>query len=233
MTRPLAAASVVLSLSALAGCATGSHIRSYEPRTRDYEPGPYETEAEPVSSGSLWQDTSRGLFADFRASGVGDLVTIRVDEDPRAIGDATTQMDRESSFDLGIGGLFGFLGALQQAYPTLDPSQLLGLMSESSFSGAGSTQRSSRIEAAIAVRVRRLLPNGDLFVEGTKILMVNDEELHIYVSGVIRPQDIEPDNSVASSRIADAEIEFTGRGDLTTNQRPGWLSRILAEINPF
>jgi flagellar L-ring protein precursor FlgH len=110
---------------------------------------------------------------------------------------------------------------------------MLGLVGSSTFEGGGAVARSSRIDASITVRVRTVLPNGDLFVEGTKILMINDEELHIYVSGVIRPQDIEEDNTIASGRIADAEIEITGRGDLTDAQRRGWLAEILDEITPF
>lgn len=230
MSRRFACALVLLTL---ASCYPESHIRTYTPRHRDYEPGPYEEEGQPLSSGSAWQDRSRGLFADFRASMTGDLVTIRIDENPRAIGDAATDMDRESGFELGVGGLFGLVAALQSAYPDLDPSRLVSLMSSTNFSGQGNTSRSSNIEAEVAVRVRRVLPNGDLFIEGTKVLLVNAEELHIYVSGVIRPQDIAPDNSVPSSRIADAEIEFTGRGDLTQNQRVGWLQQILSHVNPL
>ncbi|MGE0790441.1 MAG: flagellar basal body L-ring protein FlgH [Sandaracinaceae bacterium] len=218
---------------AATGCYPQSHIRAYTARHRDYEPGPYEEEAHALNEGSAWQDRSRGLFADFRASMTGDLVTIRIDENPRAIGDAATDMDRESSFDLGVGGLFGLVAALQSAYPDLDPTRLVSLMSSTQFAGQGNTRRSSNIEADVAVRVRRVLPNGDLFIEGTKVLLINEEELHIYVSGVIRPEDIAPDNSVPSSRIADAEIEFTGRGDLTQNQRMGWLQQILNHVNPL
>jgi flagellar L-ring protein precursor FlgH len=214
-------------------CAGQSHIRTYTARHRDYDPGEFGEAQSSVSQGSLWQEGGRSLFADFRASQVGDLVTIDVDENPRAIGDASTQMDRQSSFQFGISGLFGLTAALQTAYPQLDPSRLVDMMSQSGFDGSGNTHRGSNIRAQIAVRVRRVLPNGDLFVEGTKIMMVNEEELHIYVSGVIRPQDIEQDNSISSSRIADAEVEFTGRGDLTQNQRQGWLARLLGEVNPL
>jgi len=224
---------ILLGALACVGCYPEAHIRDYTARHRDYEPGPYEQEPQAVSGGSLWQDSSRGLFADFRASRVGDLVTVQIDENPRAIGDASTETDRESGFNFGVGGMFGLMAALQSAYPDLDPTRLVSLMSSSNFAGQGNTRRSSNIRAAIAVRVRRALPNGDLFVEGTKVLLVNDEELHIYVSGVIRPQDIEQDNSVSSSRIADAEIELTGRGDLTQNQRMGWLQRILGHVNPM
>lgn len=223
---------LVVSL-VVAGCGEVQHIRTHVARHRDYDPGSYEEEPHAVSAGSLWRDTSRGLFADFRAAHVGDLVTVVIDENPRATGDATTSTARDSSYSMGVDGLFGLTTAIARAYPDLDPHQLIGLVSSTSFEGGGATGRSSRIRASIAVRVRRVLPNGDLFVEGTKILLINEEELHIYVSGVIRPADIAQDNSVSSSRLADAEIELSGRGGLTDATRPGWLSQILMQVAPF
>jgi flagellar L-ring protein precursor FlgH len=202
------------------GCGV-QHIAANTPRHRKYEAGEYEGTPKQVSDGSMWQDASRSLVADFRASRVGDLVTIRVDESPEAKGDADTKMDRESSTQLGMNKLFGFAEAIQRSNP------------KSSFNGQGETSRTSRVQGSISARVRQLLPNGDLFLEGTKVLMVNDEELHIYVSGVVRPEDIEQDNTVASGLIADAQIEFTGRGVLTDNQRQGWFSKLLAALNPF
>ncbi len=215
------------------GCGEVQHIRPRTARHRDYDPGQYEDTPHAVSTGSLWLDTSRGLFADFRAAHAGDLVTVVIDENPTAMGDTTTRSGRESSFEMGVEGLFGLTAAMARAYPDLDPSQLIGLVGGSSFEGGGSTGRSSRLRASIAVRVRRVLPNGDLFVEGTKVLMVNEEELHIYVSGVVRPADILEDDSVSSSRLADAEIEFAGRGGLTDTQRPGWLHQLLVQIAPL
>ena len=209
------------------------HIRTHKPRSRDYKPGAYETAPKSVSEGSLWQDGSRSLVADFRASRVGDLVTIRIDESPEAEGDAETIMDREADWAIGAPKILGFASAIQAENPGVDMGKLFQLISESSFKGTGETSRGSRLEASMAVRVRKQLPNGDLFLEGTKVLLVNDEELHIYISGVVRPEDIAQDNSVNSSVIADAEIEFTGRGVLTDNQRQGWLSKFLSTINPF
>lgn len=216
----------------LAACGP-NHIRPFNPRTRNYRPGTYDSGTQPVSSGSLWEENGRGLFADFRATRVGDLVTIRIDETPQASGDASTQMERDGSMTAGVTSLLGITAALQRAYPALDPTQLINLATQSGFEGSGETGRSSRVRASIAVRVKRHLPNGDLYVEGTKVLLVNDEELHIYISGVIRPEDIEQDNSARSSLIADAEVEFTGRGVLTDNQQQGWLSRLLSSLNPF
>ena len=77
------------------------------------------------------------------------------------------------------------------------------------------------------------MPNGDLYVEGSKVVMVGNEEHHIYVSGIVMSMDIDADNSVASSRIADAEIEYTGRGDISDQQRQGWLSRTMGKVWPF
>jgi flagellar L-ring protein FlgH len=77
------------------------------------------------------------------------------------------------------------------------------------------------------------LPNGNLFVEGHRVVLVNNEEHHFYISGVVRPIDIDQENSVKSSMIADAEIEFTGRGVLSDNQQQGWLSRYFGWMWPF
>ncbi|MDH5492052.1 MAG: flagellar basal body L-ring protein FlgH [Myxococcales bacterium] len=224
-------ASLLPSMGLLA-CGA-QHISPHTPRERVYALGEYEEAPSALSEGSLWQTSSRGLFADFRASRVGDIVTVRIDESANASGDANTDMDRQAEMDLGLPRLFGFMSSLATANPDLDPSALLEMMSNSSFSGDGETARSSRARGTVAVRVKRQLPNGDLYVEGTKVILINDEELHVYISGVIRPEDIEQDNSVRSSLVADAQIEFTGRGTLTDNQRQGWLSQLLSKVRPF
>lgn len=228
----LISVAMITSAVSSAGCGP-AHIAPYTARHREYEPGAYERASQEISAGSLWQDSSRSLVADFRANRVGDLVTIRVDESPQAAGDAATDMDRQSELSFGASKVLGFAQALRSAHPDIDPEELFSLMSKSSFGASGKTTRGSRVAASISARVRRQMPNGDLFVEGTKVLMVNDEELHIYVSGVIRPQDIEQDNSVASDLIADAQIEFTGRGAITDNQEQGWFARLLSAVNPF
>ena len=202
-------------------------------KERDYKTGKYEQAPKPVSDGSLWQNSSRGLFADFRASRVGDLVSIRISETAKASGDAGTDMDRNVSESFGAPKLLGLMSAIQNFYPDLDPDELYTLIGRSSFQTDGDTERGTKMRGDIAVRVKKELPNQDLFVEGTKMVQINDERLYIYVSGVIRPQDIRQDNTVASSLIADAEVRFRGFGPLTDNQRPGWLARLLAKIRPM
>ena len=81
--------------------------------------------------------------------------------------------------------------------------------------------------------VKKVLPNGNLFVEGHRVILVNDEEQHFYLSGIIRPIDIDQNNIISSSKIAEAEIEFVGRGVMSDNQRQGWFSRFFSWIYPF
>ena len=89
------------------------------------------------------------------------------------------------------------------------------------------------LTATVPAIVRKVLPNGNLFIEGHRVVLVNSEEQHFYISGVVRPIDIAQDNSVRSSYVADAEIEFTGRGVLSDNQKPGFFTRLWNFISPF
>ena len=129
--------------------------------------------------------------------------------------------------------MLGLLPALKKAYPNVDPATLVEFASKSAFAGEGNTARKGVLSGSIAVRVVREMPNGDLFIEGTKVVLINNEEYHLYVSGLVRTADIARDNSIESTRIADAQIEFTGRGDLAEQQRKGWLVRFFDTVNPF
>ena len=129
--------------------------------------------------------------------------------------------------------LLGLVPALKKSHPDIDPAKLLSLASTADFAGDGQTRRKGTLTASIAVRVAQQMPNGDLFIEGTKVVMINHEEIHLYISGLVRRADIAGDNSVASSRIADAQVEFTGRGDVADTVDRGWLTKVLDFINPF
>jgi len=211
----------------------GPQVDTTKVKERKYKQGKYETGLEPATAGSLWPENGHGLFADFRAYRVGDLVTVRLDESSKAAGDSSTKLDRESKESMGIPNLFGLTTALARAYPDINPEKLIEWMGDSSFAGTGSTTRNNKLDGSISVRVKKVLPNGDLFVEGTKIILINDEQVQMYVSGVIRAEDIDSSNAVNSSTIADAQIEFSGHGVLTENQQQGWFTRLFAKIRPF
>jgi flagellar L-ring protein FlgH len=230
----VAVVALALAAGALAGCGP-AHVAPFTPRQRVYQPGSYaqrDPSAKPAV-GSLFSEATGGYLQDTRAVRVGDTVVVRIDESADAQGNSTTSLTRDSSASAGVSNLLGIVPALKRAYPSMDPAKLLEFASKSDFSGDGNTQRKGQLTGSVAVRVAREMPNGDLFLEGTKVVLINNEEYHLYVSGLVRPADIGQDNAVASSRIADAQIEFTGRGDIADQQRKGWFGRIVDKINPF
>lgn len=222
--------SLVVAAFILVGCT--SHIAPYKPKKRRYHAGKFAPPPA-ATGGSLYASSTRGFFEDDTASRVGDVIVIRIDERDSASRDASTQLAKSSEDAKSVTNAFGLVNKLKERLPSVDPAALFGASSEGGFKGSGQIQRKGTLNATLPVRVRAVLPNGDLYVEGTKVVMVGAEEQHLYVSGVIRPDDIDYDNSVPSSRIADAEIEYTGRGDVSDQQRPGFMARIQNKVWPF
>jgi flagellar L-ring protein FlgH len=222
------------SIWLLAACGP-THIAPFVPRERKYQFGDYAVEQDRAkpSRGSIYTEGMAGYLEDTRAVRVGDIVMVRIDEQANAKGGATTDLNRQSNRSMGMNALLGLVPAIRSAHPNIDPEQLVSLMSDMNFQGDGQTSRDGVLKGVIAVRVKRLLPNEDLFIEGTKVVMINNEEYHLYISGLIRTADIEDDNSVPSWRLADAQVEFTGRGDIASSVDRGWLSKVLDAINPF
>jgi flagellar L-ring protein precursor FlgH len=219
----------LLCLAAL-GCTT--HIAPYHPKHRTLEPGQYGTRSQPTN-GSLYAEGAPGLFEDPNASRVGDILVIRIDERDLASHQADTNLDKSDATSYGLPSGMGVVAAIEKKYPGVDPAKLFASTTDQKFTGAGAVQRQGHVSATLPVRVMQVLPSGDLFVEGTKVVMVGEEEHHIYLSGVVRRIDIAEDDSVASSRVADAEIEYTGRGDISDTQRRGWLARVMSKVWPF
>jgi flagellar L-ring protein precursor FlgH len=229
MTHILAVVSVIAFT--VTGCAP--QLGEVAPRARKYDPVvKFPQTAETATSGSAWTPTRQGnfLFADQRAMRVGDLVTVLVQESADARRGASTMLDRDSSTSNAI---TGFLGLIKYLKPDLASADLLGGKSKSDFQGLGETTRSEKLNAKVPATVKSVMPNGNLFIEGYRVILVNNEEHRFYISGVVRPVDISDDNSVTSSRMAEAEIEFGGRGDITDKQRPGVITRTVDKYNPF
>ena len=231
--EPYQLVGLILAATLLAGACAVTHIDTYEPKRRVYQsPVDFAETATPRRNGALFQAASPAayLFADQRAMRPGDIVTIRVDERADARRAATTDLTRDSNTSIGADAFFGLLKLAGNALPAGD---LLKLSTGTGFKGSGLTSRMEDFEATVPAIVREVLPNGNLFLEGHRVVLVNSEEHHFYVSGVVRPADIEGDNSISSSKIADAEIEFTGRGLVSEKLNPGWLQRGLDIVRPF
>lgn len=222
----------LLLLASISGGCGVAHISPYEPRQRNYIEPELDARAEAdTASGSLWNRSggAGSLFTDVRAYRRGDLLMVRVEEKAAAKREADTTLARSAETDLAVTNFLGLVARLQTA--GIQPA--LGGTASTSFDARGSTSRTENVAATVPAFVRKVLQNGNLFIEGHRVILVNQEEQHFYISGVVRPIDIDQDNSVKSERIADAEIEFTGRGVMTDTQRQGWLSRFVGWFWPF
>ena len=221
------------TLVVLAGCAHLEPQLTPVNRETFRAPQSVQAPAAPRYEGSLFTGENRRslLFVDRKAHLVNDVVTIRITESASASGEAKTATDRASSVAGSVDALFGFERTLR--HNSIDPAAVLQAKLKNAFDGSGATSRKNSLSATIAAVVREVFPNGNLYIEGTKEVIINSERQYIIISGVIRPEDIGPDNSIPSSLIADAHVEYSGRGALADKQRPGWLGRILDFVWPF
>jgi flagellar L-ring protein FlgH len=221
---------VILAAALFSACGV-QHIEPYVPRQRNYESVAEKNAAAPkVDEGSLWRADARNanLFSDYRAFREQDLVVVRIEENADAKRSADTNISRDIEFSAS---LQAFLKTVTATTPQVDLTA--ALKQGNSFTGDGRTARTEKLTATVPAVVKKVLPNGNLFIEGHRVVLVNNEEQHFYISGVVRPIDIAQDNSVRSSYVADAEIEFTGRGVLTDNQKPGFFTRLWNWLSPL
>lgn len=184
--------------------------------------------AQPASpNGSIFQAANgyAPLVSGGRAATVGDILTIQLVE--RTDASKSTSANTDRSGNAGITppttGLFSKL---------FSPSDVAA-SSAQTFKGKGDAAQSNALSGQITVTVARVFPNGTLLVRGQKALTLNRGDEYVQITGLIRPQDISPDNSVLSTRVADARITYTGRGDVQRASKPGWLSSFFSVINPF
>ena len=234
MNRSSSRGLVVIIALVLSGCVT--HIQPYKPKRRAYNlPVPHAAYDGARSTGSLFDPSGPGvrLTTDARAQSVNDLVVVVIDENATAQRNMNSESSKQNESTANLERFLGLIAKLQREYKDFDGVNALRLTNESSFKGQGRTSRSDRLQATVPAMVRQVLPNGNLFIEGHRVVLVNREEHHFYISGVIRPEDIDGNGQVRSSRMADAQIEFTGRGDMTSGATKGWFSRMLDYIWPF
>ena len=180
------------------------------------------------NDGSLWSEDrpQSFLFSDFKAGRMGDVVTVRIVESSKGNKNASTKTEKDSSLSTSISAFFGM--------PSDKLSQAsVGAETSEKHDGAGSTSRSSELTAVITARIIDVMPNGNLVIDGRREVIVNNETQLLYVTGIVRPEDIGPNNTVLSSYIADAKITYTGTGVVSDKQRVGWFVRLLDKVWPF
>ncbi|HEB98068.1 MAG TPA: flagellar basal body L-ring protein FlgH [Thiotrichales bacterium] len=210
----------------LGGCATtpGGHQASYRPVMPPVPNPPIQTD------GGIYQPGyGMALFGDTKASRVGDILTIILQEKTQASKKASTSTKKETGVEVANPTLFG--NSLKFGMP-LPGGKVAGSLetsidSKQDFTGEGDSAQSNSLSGSITVTVAEVLPNGNLYVRGEKWLTLNQGEEFIQISGIVRPIDIRTDNTVLSSQVADARITYAGKGTLADANSMGWLARFF------
>jgi flagellar L-ring protein precursor FlgH len=245
LLRLLCTASIALATSGLGGCAAIERLSHLgQPPTLSAIDNPtaqagYKPVQMPMPAAqpaiynpnSLWRNGSRAFFKDQRAHQIGDILTVKVNITDKAAIDNQTKRSREMKEDSGIDNIIGkqFVPALNAAIP----ARIFTADSTSSADGKGSVNRSEALLTNVAGVVTQVLPNGNLVIEGRQEVRVNFEIRELVVAGIVRPEDIESDNTIDSTKIAQARIAYGGRGQISDVQQPRYGQQVLDVLLPF
>ena len=168
-----------------------------------------------------------GLWTDHRAREINELITVRVVENVVGTGSADSSLNKSGSLAAALPNFFGLESYLPAA---LDPMNLVRGSSGSDFTGGGTTTRAGTLQAVVTARVADVLPNGTLVLQGIREVEVNGDRQVMVLTGLVRPQDVGPNNVVLSPSIGQFRIRYFGTGLIKDTLKPGWLTRILNKI---
>lgn len=218
--RSLKIIALLMMLSGVSGCFTNKKPEpddpAYAPTIAASMPVPQRTE------GSLYQDAyGLNLFNDRKAHFIGDVITITLSERTVSRKSSGVTTGKKSSVDFNAGPLLG-------TNPTIKGNELTtALEQDRTFDGGADADQSNSLQGNITVTVAEILPNGNLIVRGEKWITLNRGDEFIRISGMVRPDDIAPDNTIVSTRLANAKISYSGTGALADSTSMGWLSRFF------
>lgn len=251
MRRPLL---IVLLLAAapLAGCASvkesvkdavkGPTLSpmghpSEAPQTRDVysiAASARESGPQPASANSLWRSGARAFFNDQRASRVGDILTVLINIDDSAKTSNATTATKTSTNSAGVTNFFGLETLLTKVLPKgFDPAQAINTNSSLVAGGTGGITRQEQITLTIAAVVTSVLPNGNLEISGRQEVRTNNDTRVLTVAGIVRPEDITSTNTILHTQIAEARIDYGGRGDVEAVQKTAGGTALLQRFFPF
>ena len=187
----------------------------------------------PQSANSLWRNGARTFFHDQRASTVGDILTVNITIADSAQLNNETVANRTSSVNGGFNNLFGLETLLKHAAPGLNAANLVNTNSTLAQDGKGSVNRSEAIALTLAAVVTSVLPNGNLTIEGSQEVRVNNEVRQLTIAGIVRPEDITAANTINHTQIAEARVSYGGKGQVTQVQRTPTVQALAAQYSPF
>ncbi|MEE9281786.1 MAG: flagellar basal body L-ring protein FlgH [Myxococcota bacterium] len=235
------------------GCAHSTADEQAKESTASALPAPPvpKTEDQAVAEGSLWRgdDSRRFLAFENRATRVGDLITVLIQEQAVAENEASTELERDSTYEatldseislqaivsrpiLNLLNLLGFTDQRSDDNPTTE-LEIVEAQTRSEYTGEGTVKREASFETKVACMVTEVTESGLLRIEGERRLTINRETQVIRLSGYVRPEDVQIDNTIPSTLIASADIYYGGYGVVSEHQRPPWLMRVFQLILPF
>lgn len=222
----------LLSLAILGGLISGCSTYTENVVSQSFQPPetPQVLAKNNVLNGAIYQPGRSGLFAtDQRARRVGDILTVSFNETYAATKAQSASSSKADAFGVTL--------------PTALPNILTGGFDKDaaglnagttqSFAGAGSAVQSNSFSGLLSVTVIRVFENGNMEVQGQKELTLNNGNEYVRLRGVVRPEDISATNVVSSDRLADAQIRYTGAGNLADSSELGWLSKLMRTVSPF
>jgi flagellar L-ring protein precursor FlgH len=183
-----------------------------------------------VRANSLWPSNAptKGMYADRKAAAKGDILTIIVAESAVAQSSQSKSANRDSTLQDAVSRfIYPNLGTHKGELPGI------GTTGKSTYSGGGDVSNSQSLSARAAVTVTDVLPNGNLVIEGVRVVTFSGETQYVVLSGVVRADDIARDNSVVSTNVADARVQFYAEGTLTDAQKRGWLAKVYEKLRPL
>jgi len=189
---------------------------------------------QPASANSLWRSGARAFFFDQRANKVGDILTVLITINDNANIQNQTAASRTGANVAGITNLFGLESTLGKLLPkAFSPSSAINTNSSLANSGTGTITRQDQINLTIAAVVTKVLPNGNLVIQGRQEVKTNQDLRELTVAGIVRPEDITSANTINHTQIAEARIDYGGRGDLATVQKTPVGTALLQKFTPF
>ncbi len=239
--KKYATTSALIAVVSLSGCTD-----SYRPTFTPIHQSLSQTSTNPAiptsiilpqpmrpAAGSLWQPGSKQFFKDSRASRIGDIVTVIVDEEAEAEVEGTTETKRNHAADAELTNLLNLEGKLIERGIGMVADNLLDTDSNRTYKGEGKTDRKDTLTASIAAIVTQVLPNGYLVIQGKREVVVNYELQELNIQGIVRPEDISSENTIPSAKIAEARIFYAGKGIVDETQTPQYGVRFLDKVMPF
>lgn len=187
-----------------------------------------------ASANSLWRTGARAFFIDQRANRVGDILTVQIEIDDSAQTRNASTSSRTAGMSAGVDNFFGLEASLGKFFPGgYDPSNMVNTNSASNNAGAGAVTRSEKISLTIAAVVTNVLANGNMVIQGTQEVRTNAEVRQLTVAGIVRPEDISSANVIKHTQIAEARINYGGRGDISRVQKVPAGQSLVERFQPF